>query len=208
GIEVDPKKTHAVKSLPRPLSPSNIRSFLSEAYDKSFEKLKHRLIAALILTLPKRSDGFGVYCYASRIGIGCVLTQNGKVIAYTFRQLKFWKSFQKGLRTRVKLSTTFHPQTNGKVERTIQTLEDMLRAFVIDFKGNCDDHLPLIEFAYNNRYHLSICMAPFEAFYGRRCRSLISLFEVGEVSLIGPELIHETMEKVQLITERMKTSQS
>ena len=71
----------------------------------------------------------------------------------------------------MKLTTAFHPQTDGKAERTIQTLEDMLRACVIDFKGSWEDHLPLIEFSYNNSYHSSIGMAPFEAPYGRRCRS-------------------------------------
>ncbi|KAH0671214.1 hypothetical protein KY285_025427 [Solanum tuberosum] len=69
---------------------------------------------------------------------------------------RFWKSFQKGLDSKVNLSTTFHPQTDGQVEHTIQTLEDILRACVIDFKGNWDDHLPLIEFAHNNSYHSSI----------------------------------------------------
>ena len=67
---------------------------------------------------------------------------------------------------------------------------------MIDFKGNWDDHLPLIEFAYNNSYHSSIGMAPFEALYGRRCRSPIGCFEVGEVALIGLELVHEAIEKV------------
>ncbi|WMV18820.1 hypothetical protein MTR67_012205 [Solanum verrucosum] len=76
----------------------------------------------------------------------------------------FWRSFQSGLGTQVKLSTAFHPQTDGQAERTIQTLEDMLRACVIDFKGNWDYHLPLIEFSYNNSYHSSIAMAPFEHF--------------------------------------------
>ncbi|WMV42095.1 hypothetical protein MTR67_035480 [Solanum verrucosum] len=80
---------------------------------------------------------------------------------------------KKGLCSKVNLSTTFHPQTDGQAERTIQTLEDMLRACVIDFKGTWDDHLPLIEFAYNNSYHSSIQMAPSEAIYGRRCRSPI-----------------------------------
>ena len=98
-----------------------------------------------------------------------------------------WKSFQKGLRTHVNLSTTFHPQTDGKVERIIQTLDDMLRACVIDFKGSWDDHRPLIDFAYNNSNHSSIQMAPSEALYGRRCRSLVYLFEVGEPTLIGPD---------------------
>ena len=79
-----------------------------------------------------------------------------------------WKSFQKGLGTQVNLSTTFHPQMDGKTECTIQTLEDMLRACVIDFKGSWDNHLPLIEFAYNKSYHSSIQMAPYKALYGRR----------------------------------------
>ena len=71
---------------------------------------------------------------------------------------RFWRSFQKGLGTKVKLSTTFHAQTDGQVERTIQTLEDMLRDCIIDFKGNCDKHLLLVEFAYNNSFYSSISM--------------------------------------------------
>ena len=106
------------------------------------------------------------------------------------------------------LSTAFHPQTDGQAERTIQTLEDMLRAYVINFKGSWDDHLPLIEFAYNNSYHSSIQMAPHEALYGRRCRSHIGWFEVGEAGLIGPNLVHQAMEKVKVIQERLKTAQS
>ncbi|KAJ0592474.1 putative nucleotidyltransferase, Ribonuclease H [Helianthus annuus] len=78
---------------------------------------------------------------------------------------RFWQSFQKELGTKVNLSTAYHPQTDGQSERTIQTLEDMLRACVIDFGGNWDEHLPLIEFAYNNSYHASIKAAPFEALY-------------------------------------------
>ena len=80
----------------------------------------------------------------------------------------------------VMLSTAFHPQTDGQTERTIHTLEDMLRACVIDFRGSWDDHLPLIEFSYNNIYHSIIGMAAFEALYGYRFRSPIGLFEVGE----------------------------
>ena len=85
----------------------------------------------------------------------------------------------------MKLSTAFHPQTDGQAERTIQTLEDMLRECVIDFRGNWDDHLPLIEFSYNNSYHSSIGMAPFEALYGRRCRSPVGWFEARESSILG-----------------------
>ena len=73
--------------------------------------------------------------------------------------------------TRLDFMTTFHPQTNGQSERTIQTLEDMLRIFVMDLGGSWDDHLPLVEFAYNNSYHISIGMAPYEDLYGENCKS-------------------------------------
>ena len=86
---------------------------------------------------------------------------------------RFWTSVQNAMGTRLKFSTAFHPQTDGQSERTIQTLEDMLRSCVLDFKGNWDQKLPLIEFSYNNSYHASIGMAPFEALYGRKCRSPI-----------------------------------
>ncbi|KAH0715068.1 hypothetical protein KY284_007973 [Solanum tuberosum] len=114
----------------------------------------------------------------------------------------------RGLGSKVNLSTAFHPQTDGQAERTIQTLEDILRDCVIDFKGNWNDHLPLVEFAYNNSYHASIQMAPYEALYGRRCRSSIGWFEVGEAGLIAPNLVHQSMEKVKLIQERLKRAQS
>ncbi|WMV14120.1 hypothetical protein MTR67_007505 [Solanum verrucosum] len=120
---------------------------------------------------------------------------------------QFWKSFQEGLGSKVNL-TIFHTQTDGQEKHTIQTLEAMLRDCVIDFKGNWDDHLPLIEFAYNNSYHSSIQMASYEALYGRRCRSPIGWFEVGEAGLIGPDLVHQTMEKVKVIQESLKTVQS
>ena len=121
---------------------------------------------------------------------------------------QFWKSFQKGLGSKVNLSTAFHPQIDGQAERTIQILEDMLRACVIDLKGNWDDHLPLIEFSYNNSYHSSIQMAPYGALYGRRCRSPIGWFEVGETELMGPDFVHQVMEKVKVIQERLKMAQS
>ncbi|XP_070054336.1 uncharacterized protein [Nicotiana tomentosiformis] len=118
------------------------------------------------------------------------------------------EAYQRPLAQEVNRSTAFHLQTNGKAEQTIQTLEDMLRACVLDFKGSWDDHLPLIEFAYNNSFHASIQMAPFEALYGRRCRSPIGWFEVGEAELIGPDLVYQAMEKVKIIKERLKNAQS
>ena len=101
---------------------------------------------------------------------------------------------------------TFHPQTDGQAERTIQTLEDMLRACVIDFNGSWDDHLPLIEFAYNNSYHSNIQMASYEALYGRRCRSPVGWFEVGEETLIGTVSVLYSIEKVKLISGRFQTT--
>ncbi|GJR50231.1 putative reverse transcriptase domain-containing protein [Tanacetum coccineum] len=81
----------------------------------------------------------------------------------------FWRSFQKAMGTRLDMSMAYHPETDGQSERTIQTLEDMLRACVIDFGNGWEGHLPLIEFSYNNSYHASIKAAPFEALYGRKC---------------------------------------
>ncbi|GJZ10720.1 putative reverse transcriptase domain-containing protein [Tanacetum coccineum] len=83
----------------------------------------------------------------------------------------FWRSFQKALGTRLDISTAYHPQTDGQSERTIQMLEDMLRACVIDFENGRDRHLTLIEFSYKNSYHTSIKAAPFEALYGRKIQA-------------------------------------
>ena len=85
------------------------------------------------------------------------------------------------LGTKLDLSTAFHLHTDGQSERTIQVLEDMLRACVIEFGGHWVKFLPLAEFSYNNSYHSSINMAPFEALYGRRYRSPICLFDAFEV---------------------------
>ena len=84
---------------------------------------------------------------------------------------RFWSSLQDAMGTRLHFSTAFHPQTDGQSNRTIQTLEDMLRACVIEFKGSWNTHLSLMEFAYNNSYQSSIGMAPFEALYGWKCRT-------------------------------------
>jgi len=75
--------------------------------------------------------------------------------------------------TKSQLSMTAHPQTDGQSERTIQILEDLLRACVLDFGESWDKHLPMAEFSYNNRYQSTIGMPPFEALYGRRCKSPI-----------------------------------
>ena len=106
------------------------------------------------------------------------------------------------------MSTAFHPQTDGQSERTVQVLEDMLRTCVLDHKGSWEEHSPLVEFAYNNSYQASIQMAPYEALYGRPCRSPICWTEVGESSITGPDLIRDTYEKMSLIRRRLLTAQS
>jgi hypothetical protein len=121
---------------------------------------------------------------------------------------RFWKSLHKALGTNLNFSTAFHPQTDGQSERTIQILEDMLRACVLDLKGSWANHLCLVEFAYNNSFQSSIGMAPYEALYGRKCRSPICWDEVGVRKILGPEIIQRTCEKVDLIRERLRTAQS
>ena len=105
-------------------------------------------------------------------------------------------------------STAFHPQINDQSKRTIHVLEDMLRACVLDLKGSWEKHLPLVEFAYNNSYQVSIQMAPYEALYGRPCRSPVCWTEVRERSTMDPELISDTSVKVNLIRKRLLTAQS
>ena len=121
---------------------------------------------------------------------------------------KFWRTLHAELGTSLDLSTAFHPQIDGQSERTIKVLEDMLRACVIEFGGHWDNFLPLAEFSYNNSYHSSIDMAPFEAFYGRRCRSPIGWFDAFEVRPWGTDLLRDSLEKVKSIQEKLLAAQS
>jgi len=121
---------------------------------------------------------------------------------------RFWSSLQEAMGSQLKLSTAFHPQTDGQSERTIQTLEDMLRACALDFGNGWEQQLALVEFSYNNSYHASIEMAPFEALYGRPCRSPLCWAEVGEKHLSGPDLIRESNQNISIIRKRLLTAQS
>ncbi|KAL0551238.1 hypothetical protein IC582_010324 [Cucumis melo] len=121
---------------------------------------------------------------------------------------KFWKGLQTAMGTRLDFSTAFHPQTDGQTERLNQVLEDMLRACALEFPGSWDSHLHLMEFAYNNSYQATIGMAPFEALYGKCCRSPVCWGEIGEQRLMGPELVQSTNEAIQKIRSRMHTAQS
>ncbi|GJV29669.1 putative reverse transcriptase domain-containing protein [Tanacetum coccineum] len=104
------------------------------------------------------------------------------------------------------MSTAYHPQTDGQSERTIQTLKDMLRAYVIDFGKGWVNYLLLVEFSYNNSYHTSIKVAPFEALYGRKCRSPICWAKVGEVQLTSLEIVQEMIEKIIQIKQRIQAA--
>nr|GFB86477.1 putative reverse transcriptase domain-containing protein [Tanacetum cinerariifolium] len=108
----------------------------------------------------------------------------------------FWRSLQNALGTRLDMSTAYHLKTDSQSERTIQTLEDILRACAIDFGKGLVKHFPIVEFSYNNSYHATIKATPFEALYGRKCRSPICWTEVGEAQILDPELIQETTEKI------------
>ncbi|GJT68191.1 putative reverse transcriptase domain-containing protein [Tanacetum coccineum] len=164
-----------------------------------------------ITKLPKSSQGFDtIWVIMDRltkivarheIHVLIICDRDGRFTS------NFWKSFQKALGTELSMSTAYHPKTDGQSERTIQTLEDILRACVIDFGKGWVKHLPLAEFSYNNSYHASIKAAPYEALYGRKCRSPVCWAEVGEAQLTGPEMIQETTEKIVLIKQRIQAAQ-
>ncbi|GJY53128.1 RNA-directed DNA polymerase [Tanacetum coccineum] len=103
-------------------------------------------------------------------------------------------------------SSLFQEGEDDADARTIQTLEDMLHACVIDFTKGWVRHLPLVEFSYNNSYHTSIKVTPFEALYGHKCGSHICWAEVGDIQLTGPEIVHETKEKIIQIKSRMQAA--
>nr|GFA42992.1 putative reverse transcriptase domain-containing protein [Tanacetum cinerariifolium] len=104
------------------------------------------------------------------------------------------------------MSIAYHPETDRQSERTIQTLEDVLRACVIDFGKGWERYLPLVEFSYNNSYHTSIKATPFEALYGCKCRSPICWAEVEDAQLTSPEIIQETTEKIVQIKQRLQAA--
>ncbi|GKC15884.1 putative reverse transcriptase domain-containing protein [Tanacetum coccineum] len=121
---------------------------------------------------------------------------------------QFWKALNKALETRLDMSTAYHPKNDSQSERTIQTLEDMLRAYVLDFGKYWDRLLTLVEFSYNKSYYTSIKATPFEALYGRKFRSPVCWAEVGDAQLTGPAIIHETTEKIVQIKNRIQAALS
>jgi len=108
--------------------------------------------------------------------------------------------------TEVYLSTTFHPQSYGHSERTIQTLEDMLMACALEYLGSLDYNLSLVKFAYNSSYHASIGVAPYDALYVQCCRTPVCWEEVGEREPFKVKLVHQTKEIVSAIRKRLQTA--
>jgi hypothetical protein len=121
---------------------------------------------------------------------------------------RFWKKLHESLDTQLNFSSAYHPQTDGQTERTNQVLEDMLRACALKHGGSWDKSLPYAEFSYNNSYQASLKMSPFEALYGRKCRTPLYWDQTGERQFFGPKLIQEPEEQVRMIRENLRIAQS
>lgn len=111
---------------------------------------------------------------------------------------------QSALGTQLNLSTAYHPEIDGQTERVNQVLEDMLRMYVMDNQTRWERYLPLVEFAYNNSYHSSIGMTPYQALYGRPCRMPLSWEKLEDRVIVGPELVQEMEEHVKQVRQRLK----
>ncbi|GJZ03250.1 putative reverse transcriptase domain-containing protein [Tanacetum coccineum] len=149
-----------------------------------------------VTKLPKLSQGYDI--------IWVIVDRLTK--SALFLPIRETDPMEKALGTTLAMSIAYHPETDGQSERTIQTLEDMLRTCVIDFRKGWVKHFPLVEFSYNNSYHASIKVALFEALYGRKCCSPVCWAEVGEVQLTDPEIVQETTEKIIQIKQRIQAS--
>jgi transposase InsO family protein len=119
----------------------------------------------------------------------------------------FWESLRDVMGTTLTFGTAYHPQTDGQTERVNQILDDMLRACTIIYGKDWETCLPFSEFSYNNSFHATIGMSPFEALYGLSCRTPVNWSESGERRYFGPYIVIEAEEKVKIIQERLQTAQ-
>nr|GEX19768.1 putative reverse transcriptase domain, ribonuclease H-like domain, aspartic peptidase domain protein [Tanacetum cinerariifolium] len=153
-----------------------------------------------VMKLPKSSQGYDtIWVIVDRLTKSAIFTP----IRETDPMDKLARIYLKEVVTRHVIPISIICDRDPS-ERTIQTLEDMLHACAIDFGKGWVNHLPLVEFLYNNNYHTSIKASPFEALYGQKCRSPVCWTEVGEAQILGPELIQETIEKIVQIKQRMQ----
>jgi hypothetical protein len=121
---------------------------------------------------------------------------------------KFLERLHETLDTQLRLSSTYHPQTDGQTERFNQILEDMLRACVLQYGRSWDKSLLYVEFSYNNSYQESLKMISFEMLYGRRCRTTLFWSEVVEHKVFGPDILQEGEKQVRMVRENMRVAQS
>jgi hypothetical protein len=120
----------------------------------------------------------------------------------------FWQQLHEALGTHLKFSSTYHPQTDDQTERTNQILKDMLRACALQDKIGWDKRLQYAEFSYNNSYQASLKMSPFEALYGRNCRTPLHWDQPGERQVFGPDILLEAEENIRMVRENLKAVQS
>src|SRR6187551_1969632 len=120
----------------------------------------------------------------------------------------FWQKLHESMDTKLQFSSAYHPQTDGQTERTNQILEDMLRACALQYGVSWDKSLSYAEFSYNNSYQKSLQMAPFEALYGRKCRTPLFWNQTGESQVFGPEILRDAERQVQVIRQNLKVAQS
>jgi transposase InsO family protein len=120
----------------------------------------------------------------------------------------FWEKLHESMDTKLNFSSTYHPQTDGQMERTNQILEDMLRACALKYGKSWDKSLPYAEFSYNNSYQASIKTALFEALYGQQCRILLFWSPTGESQIFGPKVLKDAEKQVQMIRKNPKVAQS
>jgi hypothetical protein len=121
---------------------------------------------------------------------------------------KFWDRLHEILDTQLRFSSAYHPQTDGQTERVNQILEDMLRAYALQYGRSWDKSLSYAEFSYNNSYQESLKMAPFDMLYGHRCRTPLFWNETEERKIFGPDILQEAKKQVRMVRENLRVAQS
>jgi hypothetical protein len=154
------------------------------------------------------SSAVSVELYMSRIV--CLHGVPKKIVSDRGTQFTyhFWQQLHEALGTHLNFSSAYHPQTDGQTDRTNQILEDMLRACALQDQSGWDKRLPYEEFSYNNIYQASLKMSPFQALYGRSCRTPLQWDQPGEKQVFGPDILLEAEENIKMVRGNLKTAQS